>query len=118
PRPGKAARPPRVGPVARLIWRKVIPSRSVRAVVLAHRPPLALAQIRFPEFPALVAARVFGEPHPLGWSGLALGRRLDHIHDGALILAQHGAPPMTASPATDGLMLRSFEGSCSTRYNP
>jgi hypothetical protein len=40
--------------------------------------------------------RVFGESHPLGRSGLALGSRLDrHAHDSVLILDQHGSPPLT-----------------------
>src|SRR5262249_18746771 len=65
------------------------------AVVLAHGPPLALAQVRSPELPALLAACVFGESHPLGRSGVALGSRLDrHAHDSVLILDQHGSPPL------------------------
>src|SRR5206468_11557282 len=66
------------------------------AVVLAHGPPLALAQVRSPELPALLATCVFGEPHPLGRSGLALGSGLDrHAHDSVLILDQHGSPPLS-----------------------
>src|SRR6516162_8062839 len=69
------------------------------AVVLAHGPPLALAQVRSPELPALLAACVFGESHPLGRSGLALGSGLDrHAHDSVLILDQHGSPPHHALP--------------------
>src|SRR5262249_16915115 len=82
---------------ARLIVREVIPGSTMGTVVLAHGPPLALAQVRSPELPALLAACVFGESHPLGRSDLAPGSRLDRrAHDTVLILDHHAS----ASPIT------------------
>src|SRR5262249_5481126 len=85
---------PAVSTRARLIVREVIPGGAMGAVVLAHGPPLALAQVRSPELPALLAACVFGEPHPLGRARLALCSMLDrHAYDSVLILDRHGSPP-------------------------
>ncbi len=52
---------PTVGAAARVIVRQVIPRRAVRAVVLAHRSPLAVAEVRPPQFPVGVQGAVLGE---------------------------------------------------------
>ena len=43
--------PPRLGPGARLVVAEVIPRVAALAVVLAHRPPLPLAEVRPPTTP-------------------------------------------------------------------
>ena len=53
--PGDAILAPPVGPGSRLIVGEVVPGLPVRAVVLAHRPPLALAQVWPPRLPRSLA---------------------------------------------------------------
>ena len=48
---GEAVLAPAVGPRAGMVVRQVLPRRAVRAVVLAHGPPLALAEVRAPVVP-------------------------------------------------------------------
>src|SRR5436305_7088572 len=45
-----------------MIVRKVFPSGAVRAVVLAHRSPLPLGEIRPPPFPMLLTATRLFQP--------------------------------------------------------
>src|SRR6267154_253241 len=45
-----------------MVVRKILPSRAVGAVILAHRTPLALRQIRPPAFPVPLARPRFLEP--------------------------------------------------------
>ncbi len=47
---------------ARLVMRKIIPSRAVLAIVFAHRAPLAFAEIRPPALPVALAVARFLEP--------------------------------------------------------
>src|SRR4051794_10357302 len=56
--PGKAVLAPAIGPGAGLVMGEVVPGVTAAAVVLAHRSPLALGQVRSPASPrnALVAA--------------------------------------------------------------
>src|ERR1700690_1545905 len=54
--------PPAVGARARMIVREILPGRPTWAVVLAHRAPLPLGQIRAPALPVFFAAAVFLEP--------------------------------------------------------
>src|SRR5262249_49857368 len=53
--------PPPVGARAGAVVRKVVPGRAARAVVLAHRPPLALGQVRPPALPMSPAFPCFVE---------------------------------------------------------
>ena len=55
---GEAVFVPAVGARPRVVVREVVPGRAVRAVVLAHRAPGALAQIRPPALPVLWRSRV------------------------------------------------------------
>ena len=57
---GDAVLAPAIGAAAGVVVREVVPGVAVRAVVLAHRAPLALAQVRPPRLPAL-AVRVLGQ---------------------------------------------------------
>src|SRR5262249_7831478 len=62
---GDASEPvltPSVGTVLRVIMSEVVPGVAVRAVVLAHRPPLALAQIRPPLLPGYALVIFFLQP--------------------------------------------------------
>ena len=55
---GDAANPilaPAIGARAGMLVREIIPGVAVRAVILAHRAPLSLAQIRAPQVPAPLA---------------------------------------------------------------
>ena len=64
---------PAVGARTRLIVREVVPRVPAGAVVLAHRSPLALAQVRTPGLPwRLAGARVL-QP-PVLWGGSNSGR--------------------------------------------
>ena len=64
--PGQPILPPAVGPGPRVIMRQVIPRLAVRAVVLAHRAPLPLADIRSPLVPlARLAQPVLQPPEPI-----------------------------------------------------
>ena len=58
--------PPAVGAAARLVVGEILPAGAVGGVVLAHRAPLALAEIRPPAFPVLRPRRVLREPQALG----------------------------------------------------
>src|SRR5262249_23730542 len=68
---------PAVGAAARVIVGEVVPRRPAGAVVLAHGPPLALAQVGSPVLPRGVGGRSFGEPRLLR-SGKGLRRRRIH----------------------------------------
>src|ERR1700758_2495398 len=50
---------PAVGSGARLIVRKVLPGIAIGAVILAHRAPAALTEIRPPSFPVFPACSGF-----------------------------------------------------------
>ena len=67
---GDAVLAPAVGAGAGVVVREVVPGIAVRAVVLAHRAPLPLAEIRAPEAPALLAAVGGGKARTLGRQGL------------------------------------------------
>src|SRR5215831_7064533 len=54
-KPGQAVLPPAIGVAARLVVGQIIPRGAARAVVLAHCPPLPLAQIGAPLAPILLA---------------------------------------------------------------
>ncbi len=62
----KAVLTPTVGTAACVLVREVGPGVAVWRVVLAHRPPLPLGEVRAPAFPVLLAARVLGEAPSLG----------------------------------------------------
>ena len=49
--PGEAVLAPAVGPRAGVVVRQVLPRRAVLAVVLPHRPPLPLREVRAPVVP-------------------------------------------------------------------
>lgn len=68
-KPALAVRPPlqaifspAVGAAARMIVRKRSPAVAVVGIVLAHSPPLALAQVRSPAPPLLPASLVLRQP--------------------------------------------------------
>src|SRR5437764_1391185 len=46
---------PAIGSGARVIMRKVLPSRAVSAIVLAHRAPRSFTEVGSPAFPVLLA---------------------------------------------------------------
>src|SRR5947207_1189639 len=58
---GNAVLAPAVGAAASCVVRQILPGIAVGAVILAHRAPLALAQVRAPAFPAAFLPRIFGE---------------------------------------------------------
>src|SRR5271169_6891981 len=63
--PGQAVLTPPVGARPSVIVRQVIPRLAVRAVVLPHRAPLALAYVRPPPVPfAGLPQSVFQPPEP------------------------------------------------------
>ena len=86
--PGQPVLPPAVGPGPRVIMRQVVPRLAVRAVVLAHRAPLALADIRSPPVPlARLAQPVLQPPepsHPIPFS--THGRPLSSRCTAALVI--------------------------------
>src|SRR5207253_1010545 len=51
--------PPAIGTTARLVVAEVIPGGTIRAVILPHRAPLPLADIRAPAAPILHAVAAF-----------------------------------------------------------
>src|SRR5262249_58903210 len=57
---------PAVGTAARVVVGEVRPDLTGSRVVLAHRAPLPLGQIRAPALPVLLAPRVLGETRALG----------------------------------------------------
>ncbi len=80
---GDAVLAPAVGARARVIVRQVLPRGPVGAVVLAHRAPLPLGQIRAPQAPRAPCPRVLrqslffrGQRIPR-WRGRFAGRRGD-----------------------------------------
>src|SRR5438105_14329049 len=56
---------PALGPAARMIVREIFPGRAVFAVILAHRSPLPLAEIR-PPAPPMLAMPYFLEAQCFG----------------------------------------------------
>ena len=58
---GDAVLAPAIGPAAGVVVREVIPGVAVGAVILAHRAPLALAEVRPPLPPGLLAEAIFFE---------------------------------------------------------
>src|SRR5260370_31915826 len=56
---------PAIGPAACVIVRKIFPGRAVLAVILAHRSPLPLAEIR-PPAPPMFTVPYFLEAQSLG----------------------------------------------------
>ena len=67
---------PTVGPRAGMIVAEVIPGVARLAVILAHRPPLPLAQVRPPFFPGNAPVPGFCESNPLGVGTFTLFRIL------------------------------------------
>src|ERR1700730_13758969 len=64
----KAADPvfaPAIGPAARMVVREIIPGGAVLAVILAHRSPLAFAQVGSPA-PPMFSIVYFFQAHGLG----------------------------------------------------
>ncbi len=80
--PAEAVLAPPVGPGAGLVVREVVPGVAVRAVVLADRPPLPLAEVGPPLLP--------GDPR---LAGLVQPLLLGGVHDARVdrLLACHGA---------------------------
>ena len=70
--PGEAVLAPAVGARAGVVVREVVPGRAAGAVVLAHRPPLALAEVRPPQVPVTGLAQPVLEP-PECLHAIALG---------------------------------------------
>ncbi len=60
--PGEAVLAPAVGARAGVVVWEVLPGRAVRAVILADRAPLALAQVRPPQIPVARLAQPVFEP--------------------------------------------------------
>ena len=57
---------PAIGAAARVIVGKVIPGIATRRIILAHRPPLPLREIRPPALPVLHAPGIFLEAEMFG----------------------------------------------------
>ncbi len=73
---------PAICTAARVIVRQGLPGGAVRAVVLAHRAPLALGQVRAPALPRCDARGVVGEASSLDGGesfALELGGRRRHV---------------------------------------
>src|SRR5262249_10229630 len=102
---------PAVGPAARVIVRQIVPDGSVRRVVLAHGPPLALGEVRSPPLPVADAAGVLIETAPLGVGigTLAVAHAASGPREGA------GAP-QPAWPATESRRSRSKAALMSARW--
>src|SRR5579862_3235156 len=56
---------PAIGPAARVIVREILPGIAIGAIILAHRAPLAIADIGTPAPPRDALPR-FRQPAPLG----------------------------------------------------
>ena len=93
--PGQAILAPPVSARPGVIMRQVIPRLAIRAVVLAHRPPLSLADIRPPPVPLPGLAQPVLHPpepsHPIPFSAHCSPLRLD--------LLQHSQMVPTHGPA-------------------
>src|SRR5690606_15792761 len=82
---GEPVLTPAVGARARVVVRQVGPGGAVRAVVLAHRAPLTLAEIGPPALPVAQPSFVLAEPRELragadaGVRGLRRGRHCTTI---------------------------------------
>jgi hypothetical protein len=74
---GEPVLTPAVSTILRVIMGEVIPSVAVRAVILAHGPPLPLTQIRPPFLPRSPSFAVFLEP------GLFRAGFVDLVHYGS-----------------------------------
>src|SRR5262245_23617550 len=61
--PGNSILAPAIGSRSGVIVRKKLPGGSARAVVLAHRAPLALGKVRPPTLPILFARAIVFEPN-------------------------------------------------------
>src|SRR6202012_4014608 len=94
---GNAVLAPAIGAAAGVIVRETLPCSPVRAIVLADRAPLALAQIRPPATPGFAG---FSREKPAAFSGIedASRRRVRVQHrnslpDLRLIVVQHALDP-------------------------
>src|SRR5665213_387013 len=67
--PEKPVLAPPVRPRARVLVREIAPALAVRRVVLPHRAPLPLGQVRAPALPVLPARLVVGEADLLSVGG-------------------------------------------------
>src|SRR5262249_1558702 len=67
---GEAVLAPTIGAAAGLIMGQIIPCRPTWAVILAHRPPLPLAEIGAPQPPILLAVAPLFHALLLGVDGL------------------------------------------------
>src|SRR5262249_61947713 len=76
---GDAVLVPAVRAAARMVVRKIVPGGPAGAVVLAHRPPGTLTQVRPPALPVLLSPTGFLESALLG----AGGRGTELRHRGA-----------------------------------
>src|SRR5207247_5959967 len=47
---------PAIGPASGVIVREIVPARSSRGIVLSHRSPLPLREVRSPALPVLLTA--------------------------------------------------------------
>src|SRR6516162_1926852 len=56
---GNAVLAPTIGAATRLVMREIIPCGSAGTVILAHRPPLSLAEIRAPATPVFYVFAAF-----------------------------------------------------------
>src|SRR5262249_13692682 len=65
-KPADAILAPAVGAAAGLIVGEIIPGRAARAIILAHRAPLPLAEIRTPASPILHALPALLDALPFG----------------------------------------------------
>src|SRR6266446_5001568 len=79
---------PTIGAAAGVVVRAVIPRVAAGGIILAHRAPLALGEIRTPEFPAFPSRGVLGEALGFGvaWS------EVFHRRQGNTLLA---LPPLS-----------------------
>src|SRR4029077_6155642 len=91
---GQAIFAPAIGPRTRLLMRQIVPGITVRAIILAHRSPLPIAEVWSPQVPALFLRIIFFNPPLFGVHGACCRSHLAK--------SKSGSDPNTANnSATD-----------------
>src|SRR5207245_3567444 len=93
---------PAVRAAARVVVGKVVPAGAVGRVVLAHRPPLALGQVRAPALPVVPAGGVVCEAERLDVGAVHHGSTISSAWPSGSRIMTPGAKPSWCPGAAAG----------------
>src|SRR2546430_6712967 len=82
---------PAISTRTRLVMRQIVPGITVRAIILAHRAPLPVGEVRTPQVPALFLRIIFFDTRLLGVHGACCRPHLAKSKSGHGISGAHSA---------------------------